>query len=983
MYYPATISARAAGALLLSAIAFLPLPGRAEEPKPETQEARLLSQIRQYTFGGARSGEGYFSSDGARMVFQSEREEGNPFYQIYLLDRETGAVERVSTGDGKTTCAWIHPAGNRVLFASTHEDPEAQAKQEAELSDRASGVEKRYSWDYDEHYELYVRDLGSGALARLTDALGYDAEAAWDPRGEMIVFSSNRHAYAAPLSEEEEKIFEVDKSYFLDLYAMDSDGGNVRRLTEVPGYDGGPFFSADGEFICFRRFSKDGATAEIHTMRRDGSGERQLTRLGAMSWAPFFHPSGEYLIFATNIHGFGNFELYLVDAAGAKEPVRVTWTDGFDGLPVFTPDGAQIAWTSTRTPGKQSQIFLADWNHDDALRLLNGEEVLPASVEVRAFMALPEDHALEPAITAADIQHHVVRLASEEFEGRGTGTEGEILATQYVADFFAWLGLKPAGDDGTYFDEFEFTAGINLGPENALRVSGAAGPYTVDEDWRPLAFSSTGEIAEAGAVFAGYGIVAPASGDQPEYDSFVHLDVTDKWVVVFRFLPEDVTPERRQHLAQFASLRFKATNVRDRGGKGLIVVSGPTSQAREQLPPLTFDVSLGGTSVAVIAVTDAVARDLLASSGKDLEALQKELDGGEPQMGFALEGVELGATIALEKERRTGRNVLAVLEADDPQGGAVAIGAHVDHLGRGGSGSSLAEGAEPDAIHYGADDNASGVAGMLEIAARLAADRAAGAFQPKRDVLFAAWSGEEMGLLGSDHFAKELANGGDSIAEAVSSYLNLDMVGRLSGKLVVSGAGSSPTWYETVERANATVGLPIVMQADSYLPTDATSFYLKQVPIFSAFSGVHGEYHTPKDTPDLLNYPGAARISELVYRVASDLAQREDTPPYVAMERPDEEAGRGGMRAYLGTVPDYAESDVKGMVLNGVTRGAPADKAGLKAGDIIVEMAGKPIENIYDYTYAIQALKIGEEIGIVVERGGERVELKITPESRQ
>ena len=172
------------------------------------------------------------------------------------------------------------------------------------------------------------------------------------------------------------------------------------------------------------------------------------------------------------------------------------------------------------------------------------------------------------------------------------------------------------------------------------------------------------------------------------------------------------------------------------------------------------------------------------------------------------------------------------------------------------------------------------------------------------------------------------------------------------------------------------------MQADSYLPTDATSFYLKQVPIFSAFSGVHGEYHTPKDTPDLLNYPGAARISELVYRVASDLAQREDTLPTSPWSAPTR-GYRGGMRAYLGTVPDYAESDVKGMVLNGVTRGAPADKAGLKAGDIIVEMAGKPIENIYDYTYAIQALKIGEEIGIVVERGGERVELKITPESRQ
>ena len=305
-------------------------------------------------------------------------------------------------------------------------------------------------------------------------------------------------------------------------------------------------------------------------------------------------------------------------------------------------------------------------------------------------------------------------------------------------------------------------------------------------------------------------------------------------------------------------------------------------------------------------------------------------------------------------------------------GPVIVVTAHYDHLGNCGG-----------QICNGADDNASGVAGMLEVAACMVADTAAGDFAPRRDIVFAAWSGEELGLLGSDHYVKELADGKEAITDQISSYFNLDMVGRLRSNLVVSGAGSSSVWYDAVEQANASIGLPIIMQKDSYLPTDATSFYLKQVPIFSVFSGVHSEYHTPRDTADLLNYAGAARISELVHVVASDVATWSTTPDYIAMEQPAEEGGRGVMRAYLGTVPDYAESDVKGMVLNGVTKGAPADKAGLKGGDVIVEMAGKTIENIYDYTYAIQALKIGEAVEVVVERDGERVTLQITPESRQ
>ena len=281
-----------------------------------TALASPISDARQLTFEGRRAGEGYFSADGARMIFQSERQADNPFYQIYMLDLETGDIDRLSAGVGKTTCAWLHPDGRRALFASTQFDPEAKRKMQAEIEFRASGQTRRYSWDYDPSFDIVATDIEAGGYTRLTTEQGYDAEGAYSPDGSKIVFASNRRAYATELSEEDRERLERDPSYFMELYVMDADGSNVRRLTDAPGYDGGPFWSADGSKITWRRFSEDGARAEIYTMNADGSGGQRLTDLGVLSWAPYFHPSGEYLIFATNLHGFANFELYLVDAAG-------------------------------------------------------------------------------------------------------------------------------------------------------------------------------------------------------------------------------------------------------------------------------------------------------------------------------------------------------------------------------------------------------------------------------------------------------------------------------------------------------------------------------------------------------------------------------------------------------------------------------------------------------------------------------------------
>src|SRR5215471_8204264 len=315
---------------------------------PSYTERDFLSRVRRLTVEGKRAGEGYWSPDGNRLVFQSEREPGNPFYQIYTLDLTTGETKRVSPGLGKTTCSFFRPHSDEIEFASTHADPKSKQLQNEENAFRASGKERRYSWDYDPEMDIYTYSEKTGQLKRLTTARGYDAEGSYSPDGQWIVFTSMRDAYNRTLSDAEQKQLETDPSYFAEIYIMRADGSGQKRLTNVPGYDGGPFFTHDGSRIVWRRFDVTGVLADVWTMKPDGSNQRQITDFGSMSWAPYMHPSGAYYFFASNKLGFENFEIFIVDAEGTKEPVRVTYTDGFDGLPVPSPDGKQLAWTSTR-----------------------------------------------------------------------------------------------------------------------------------------------------------------------------------------------------------------------------------------------------------------------------------------------------------------------------------------------------------------------------------------------------------------------------------------------------------------------------------------------------------------------------------------------------------------------------------------------------------------------------------------------------------
>ena len=955
-------------------------------------EPQFLSNIRQLTYDGKRAGEGYFSEDGNALIFQSEREPDNPFYQIYFLDLLTGDTHRVSSGIGKTTCAFFRPGTEEVLYASTHHDVFAKAKQEEELKFRASGKERRYSWDYDEAMDIFSSNRDGSNLTQLTDAPGYDAEASYSPDGERIVFCSLRDAYPkSQLSPKELKQLEVDPSYFGEIYIMNADGSNQTRLTDAPGYDGGPFFTPDGQHIVWRHFTPDGSQADIYTMQIDGSNIQRLTDFDSMSWAPYFHPSGAYVIFAANKLGFSNFELYLVDASGRHEPIRVTSTDGFDGLPVFSPDGNRLCWTSNRNSQEVSQLYLAEWNHAAALAAITA-----ASKRQNSLVHTIGERVLDPkSSNKTSIRQHIEFLADDALEGRMTGSEGAQRAAEHIATQFEALNLKPIGDEQNYFQTFEFTSGRRIiAEENQFHItrqmhgSEQVMAFSVERDFQPLSFSRNG-VVEGEVVFVGYGLTVP--GELGEgYDAYAGLDVQDKIVVALRYVPEAVEPERRQQLNRYAGLRYKAMQAREHGAKAFLVVAGPNSPNAGKLIPLDFDSSLADSGIVAASISDTVANTLFAPSGKDLKEIQSGLDVENPHFvgQFPLPDVKVKIVVSVEKVKKTDRNVVAMLPPvvqileevgqSPPPIEYIIVGAHYDHIGHGEIGS-LARKGEEGQIHNGADDNASGTAVVLELAATLSKAHVEHPEKFRRGIIFALWSGEELGLIGSTHFV----NNPVVPLEKVAAYINFDMVGRLrDNKLILQGVGSSSVWTKLIEKRNIPIGFNLTLQADPYLPTDVTAFYPKEVPVLSFFTGGHEDYNRPTDDIETLNYDGLARISKLAHGIISDLISATERPEYVRVERSQSEEGsRDTLRAYLGTIPDYT-TEGTGVKLSGVRAGGPADKAGLKGGDIIVEFGGQEITNIYDYTYALDAVKIGEPVEVVVLRDGKRVKLTITPEAR-
>ncbi len=574
----------------------------------------------------------------------------------------------------------------------------------------------------------------------------------------------------------------------------------------------------------------------------------------------------------------------------------------------------------------------------------------------------------EPSSIRANVEY----LASDELEGRFTGSDGIRKAADHIIAELAAIGAGPLPGVGDYRLPFEYTGSARDGG-STLRFETADGRgRDFAGSVRGLSFSES-TTATGPLVFAGYGIVIPET-DGFSYDSFATLDVADKVVLVLRYFPEDSEGDLRALFSRYSDLRFKAAALRRRGALGMVVVTGPRSPGAGRLVRMTADAAVADSGIAAVSVTGEVAEALFDRvPERTLEEAQAELDSGNPHVaGFEIPG-EVTVDARVSRERRTGYNVVGYLPptaAEPHDKPYVALGAHYDHLGHGESGS-LAGADAAGEVHNGADDNASGVAAVLAAGAELAAG------ERDRGVVLAFWSGEEIGLLGSQEFV----NDGPVPMDEVAAYVNFDMVGRMrNNTLTVQALGSSSVWPGLVDEANGAFDFVLQRVSDPYLPTDSIRFIEADVPSLALFTGSHSEYHRPSDDVETINFPGLERIAGYGAEVAARLIAEPSPPDFIAVER-TAQPGRAMTRITTGTIPDYG-AEIEGLRLSGVMAGGPAARAGLEAGDVIVEMAGVTVGNIYDYMGALDQLRADQPASVVFMRDGERRETQLVPVAR-
>ncbi|MGH9944804.1 MAG: M20/M25/M40 family metallo-hydrolase, partial [Pyrinomonadaceae bacterium] len=653
---------------------------------------------------------------------------------------------------------------------------------------------------------------------------------------------------------------------------------------------------------------------------------------------------------------------------------------------------------------------------------------------------------------AERLRAHVTYLASDKLEGRRTGTPGAGLAVRYIEEAFKRYGLKPGLTPTpdkqarrSYTQQFPYVASVELGKRNAMslktRVQGVSTFEVPRElqagaDWMPLGWTANARVEELPGVYVGYGITATELG----HDDYAGVDVKDRVVVAFAGTPDGDNPHGR--FTRWNDLRFKAAAARDHGAQALVLVAREENFADDKLAKLVFDnANAGDAGIPVVAVSRQVARRALASLVTPTVTIEQlEKSGTEPQgtSGSApptstttaapapatsdaaknhsapLKDVTFTISADVARRETQADNVVGVLEGSDPKlkHETIVVGAHYDHLGRGGQGSLARKEGE---IHHGADDNASGVAALLELA-RLTAESKV---KPRRTVVFAAFGGEEEGLLGSKHYVEHPAL---PLAQTVA-MINLDMVGRMKdNKLTIGGVGTASEWREMIAQANAALEIKVnahaqpaasgaahgtsavasvrgangaavatvdrkerfalALSEDGFGPSDHSSFYAKQTPVLFFFTGTHEDYHRPSDTADRINYEGLTEITRFVRDLVGRVAQNDQRPTYTLAKSGGQMGRATGFRVYLGTIPSYAEGDA-GLKLDGVREGSPAERAGLRAGDVIVKMAGREVRNVYDYTYLLGEMKPAQEYEVEVMRGAERLTLKLTPAARK
>jgi hypothetical protein len=583
--------------------------------------------------------------------------------------------------------------------------------------------------------------------------------------------------------------------------------------------------------------------------------------------------------------------------------------------------------------------------------------------------------------SAKKFQEHVKYLAGEKLKGRGNGAQELDEAAAYIAKHFKRSGLEPAGDNRTYFQRFMMTVGAKLGAKNSLASRDSTGgeiPLAVEKDFIPFSFSADGTF-NAPLVFAGYGITAP----DLQYDDYKGIDAKDKFVIVLRHEPQeddDKSVFAGKQLTTHSAIVNKAINARNHGAAGVILVND-TGVHPDKADELIRFGTLSGPEemkLAGLQVKAQVVDAWLKPSGKTLDELRQAIDNDLSNHSFALDpSLRITLSVDIQRMRRQVANVVGLLGGSDPKlrDQAIVIGAHYDHLGLGNE-HSLAP-SKIGEIHHGADDNASGTSGLLELASGLARRRG----ELERSVLFLAFAGEESGLLGSSYYMQRPAVPMDQTI----AMLNLDMVGRVAkNKLYIGGTGTSPEFKKIMEEANRTVGFELSYSASGYGASDHMSFTVRQVPVLFFFSGLHSDYHKPSDTWEKIDAENGAKVAQLVANVARQLDDVKEKPLYVRVAEPAAHGagGGGGYGPYFGSIPDMGESE-NGVKFADVRDGSPAAKAGFKGGDVLVQFGDKKIDNLYDFTYALREHKVGDTVKVTVLRNAERLTREVTLEARK
>lgn len=607
---------------------------------------------------------------------------------------------------------------------------------------------------------------------------------------------------------------------------------------------------------------------------------------------------------------------------------------------------------------------------------MRGSRWFAAAALVAIGLASAADFKREGSLArmTSDIQY----LTSDECEGRGPGTKGIDKAADYIAQQFKEAGLKPGMKDGTYFQPFSIKAPA-VPSKATLTIAGTKGLQLNlgEKEISTLGMSGSGKL-KADLVFVGYSVVA----EKVPYDDFAGLDVEGKVVVMLRRCPRysgDAKFGDDDTARQASAIDTKIENAEKRKAAAVLLVNDRTMVKESGDTLMSFTTARNSSPVKIPILhikrdlADVVFRRAL---GKSLDEIENEINDDLKPRGGELKGWTADIEVVVDRPRTPVKNVIAVLDGNGPLADeTIIVGAHYDHLGYGGRGS-LDRNAK-NAIHYGADDNASGTTTILELARRFAAmkDRTG------RRIVFMAFSAEELGLLGSAHYCKEPV----FPLENTAAMVNLDMVGRLiadkdSGqdKIEIGGTGTAKGFDAMVDKYNAKANFKVKKSPSGMGPSDHQSFYLKNLPVLFLFTGLHQDYHKPTDTWEKINLTGMMKIADMAEEIIAELAsgpRPEFTKSSAPAMRPSRQ-GDGMPRIRLGVMPEYNDEG-EGMLIQGVTDNGLAAKAGLKGGDRILEIGGEPVKNVTGYMAAMEKLKAGTEIEIVVLRDKEKKTFKI------